>query len=301
MILALGEILFDNFPDYRRVGGAPFNFSCHLKKLGFDVHFVTGVGDDAEGVELRRILQEAGLNGEDVQVDPDRRSGKVNVTIVGKGVPIFDIVPGVAFDHIVYDRKVRSLLEQGPDLVYFGTLIQRTPGGRRFIQEVFSGAGEETHFLCDLNLRPSCWSPEVVEASLAKADVLKLSEEELETIINLPALDLPREDPCRSLMERFGIEMVALTRGEQGSEIHTLSGTRSIGPVQGQKVVDTVGAGDAYASILAAGYLGGWDPERILDAASRFSAAVCGIKGGLPDSDLFYQDYLSLFGVQGDE
>jgi fructokinase len=56
-------------------------------------------------------------------------------------------------------------------------------------------------------------------------------------------------------------------------------------------VADTVGAGDAYAAILTLGYLKGWHPEKILEAASRFSAAICTIKGALPGSDGFYDPF----------
>jgi fructokinase len=296
MILSIGEILFDQFPDYQRVGGAPFNFSYHLKNLGFPARFITRVGDDPEGRELKTLLQVNGFDEKDLQVDQKHRSGKVTVSIDGEGVPVFDIVPNVAFDHLEVDETVRSILKQGPKLIYYGTLIQRTSKGRRFMQEVFSRAKETVRFLCDLNLRPQCYSLEVVEESLTRADVLKLNEEELATIASLLGGNHPEDDQCRYIMERYGIELVALTRGDKGSKIHDQQGSYSIGPVEGLVVADTVGAGDAYASILAIGYLGGWHPERILPVASRFSAEICGVKGGLPDTDLFYDEYLKLIG-----
>ncbi len=301
MILSIGEILFDHFPDYQRVGGAPFNFSCHLKKLGFPVRFITRVGDDPEGRELKTLLQVNGFGEKDLQVDQKYRSGKVTVHVDGEGVPVFDIVSDVAFDHLEVDQEVRSLLNQDPRLIYYGTLIQRTSQGRRFMQEVFSYAKETVRFLCDLNLRPECYSLEVVEESLTRADVLKLNEEELATITSLLGGNYPEDDQCRYIMERYGIELVALTRGDKGSKIHDQQGSYSIGPVEGLVVADTVGAGDAYASILAIGYLGGWHPERILPVASRFSAEICGVKGGLPDTDLFYSKYLKLMGDNDNE
>ena len=44
MILVIGEILFDLFGNNKKLGGAPFNFAFHLKKLGFPVRFVSRVG-----------------------------------------------------------------------------------------------------------------------------------------------------------------------------------------------------------------------------------------------------------------
>jgi hypothetical protein len=47
--------------------------------------------------------------------------------------------------------------------------------------------------------------------------------------------------------------------------------------------------------------MGGWHPERILSIASRFSAAICGIEGALPETDLFYSDFVELAGDDDDE
>ena len=41
MILAIGEILYDIFPEYKRLGGAPFNFAFHVKNLGTPVCFIS--------------------------------------------------------------------------------------------------------------------------------------------------------------------------------------------------------------------------------------------------------------------
>jgi fructokinase len=294
MILAIGEILFDHFPGYSRVGGAPLNFSWHLKKLGFPVRLLSRVGDDPEGRELQSLLKEGGFREEDLQVDPTRPTGTVNVSVDAEGVPAFEILPDAAFDHLEMDGSIRSALGHEPDLIYYGTLAQRTSKGCRFMEEVFSHAGESCRFLCDLNLRPDCWSANVVEASLARADVLKLNEEELAAIINLPGGNVSEKDPYRSLVDSYGIEMLAVTRGDRGSEIHSRNGSSSTGPVKGLAVADTVGAGDAYASILAAGYLKGWEPEKTLNVASLLSSAICRMEGALPHTDLFYDEFLEM-------
>lgn len=299
MILAIGEILFDHFPGYRRVGGAPLNFSWHLKKLGFPVRFVTRVGADQEGRELEDLLASGGFEGSDLQVDHEHSTGAVNVSVDERGVPEFEILPGAAFDYLEMNESVERILEQDPSLVYFGTLGQRTESGRKFMEKVFASAGDGVRFLCDVNLRPHCYTPEVVKASLARADLVKLNEEELDTISRFTGDELTGDDPWRALMKRYEVELVALTKGDQGSEIHAQAGSGSVGPVQGLTIADTVGAGDAYASILAIGYLRGWSPERILSVASRFSAAVCGIQGALPDSDQFYDQFQSM--IKGDD
>ena len=96
MILVIGEILFDEFPDYRRLGGAPFNFAYHLKNFGFDVRFISRIGMDDAGREILHKLELARFDLDDIQVDDVRPTGSVNVQLDKSGAPQFDIIAEVA-------------------------------------------------------------------------------------------------------------------------------------------------------------------------------------------------------------
>jgi len=61
VILAIGEILYDIFPEYKRLGGAPFNFAFHLNNLGIPVCFVSRIGNDTEGRKVMNFLQQHDL------------------------------------------------------------------------------------------------------------------------------------------------------------------------------------------------------------------------------------------------
>ena len=89
--------------------------------------------------------------------------------------------------------------------------------------------------------------------------------------------------------------VVNIAKGNMGSELHTNEGSFSTDTVEGIGVVDSVGAGDAYAAMLAAGILRDWQPEEILQQASRFAARICEIKGAIPDSPSFYEPFKPLF------
>ena len=69
MILVIGEILFDVFPNYRRLGGAPFNFAYHLKNFGFDVRFISRIGIDDAGKEILHKLELFEFDLDDIQLD----------------------------------------------------------------------------------------------------------------------------------------------------------------------------------------------------------------------------------------
>ena len=293
MILALGEILFDIFPDYRRLGGAPFNFAFHLKQLGFPVRFVSRVGEDRNGKEIRAALKAHGFNPADLQVDPRRATGTVAVSLNNTGVPTFDILPNVAYDRIEFTPALGSLLEDCA-LIYFGTLIQRTDRGFQNLQSILSTRKSNTKCLYDINLRPGGYSRQVVRASLRHADLLKLNEEELDVLKAMHAKKRNEDLFVAFLREHYAIEQVALTRGYRGSTLFTADGRFETATPLVENIVDTVGAGDAFASVLAAGYLRGLPAPKTLTAATRLAAQLCTVAGAIPDGSDLYADVVQL-------
>ena len=293
MILALGEILFDVFPDYRRLGGAPFNFAFHLKQLGFPVRFVSRVGEDRNGKEIRAAVKAHGFKPADLQVDSRHATGTVAVSLNDTGVPTFDILPNVAYDHIDFTPAVGSLLEDCT-LIYFGTLIQRTDRGFKNIQRILSARKSNTKCLYDINLRPGGYTSQVVRESLNHADLLKLNEEELDVLKEMHGQKRDEDRFVAFLREHYAIGVVALTRGHSGSTLFTADGRFDATTPVVENIVDTVGAGDAFASVLAAGYLRDLPAPKILNAATRLAAHLCTVAGAIPDDSDLYADVVQL-------
>ncbi len=287
MIIVIGEILIDRFPDYERIGGAPFNFAFHLKNMGWPVRLITRIGDDADGRKIQRLLETSGFDLEDIQVDPDHDTGRVEVTLNDRGIPHFDICEDVAYDHIDL-ATIATGGNASVDLIYFGSLVQRTHGGFQQVQQFLSRHGAETTSFCDINLRPPHILIEAIEPCLRHADILKLNDEELLSVSGMCNGPDQSEAAVRWLMQHYNISTLALTRGADGSTLFTQGQTRDAAPAIVPSLVDTVGAGDAYASVIAAGFLKQLPTEDTLRLATEFSARVCGIAGAIPDSEAFY-------------
>jgi fructokinase len=92
-------------------------------------------------------------------------------------------------------------------------------------------------------------------------------------------------------MEIFTIEIVVLTMGDSGSVLFAENGEYEIKSRKITQVIDTVGAGDAYAAMLAIGYLKKWHPARIISTASNFAERICMIEGAIPSSKDFYAEF----------
>jgi fructokinase len=294
MILAIGEILFDIFPGYKRIGGAPFNFAFHLKNLGIPTRFITRIGNDADGKKIRQQLKQYGFITDDIQIDNRYNTGKVIVNLDTQGVPEFKILPDVAYDHIAFNPKIASLLDENTRLLYFGSLIQRSECGFKTLQKILSQRHQNTKCLYDVNLRPQCFTKAIIINSLKQSDVLKLNDEELKIIKQMFEVEKKSREFIDFLMIKFDIEMVSLTKGEKGSCLYIENEEYCMAPNRTRKIVDTVGAGDAYTAILAIGFLNKCDPERILTVATDFASSICENEGAIPSSKSVYEKIKTL-------
>ncbi len=298
MVLVIGEILFDIFPEYRRLGGAPFNFAAHLKNLSVPVRFFSRVGNDDHGKEILEYVTSAGFGALDIQVDDDHDTGTVEVTLDDKGVPTFDIKKDVAYDYIS-SKKIHAVTDvDQANLIYFGTVVQRSEHGFNTMREILSQAGGGTVRFCDINLRPGCYTGRTIEESLKNSDVLKINADELEEILELFGIAKNGEEALERLSRDFSIATISVTNGPGESCIYSGGELYKATPPPVKNMVDTVGAGDSFASILALGVLHGWHPEATLKSALALSSEICTIQGAIPkDKDL----YLKAAGGRGEK
>lgn len=295
MICVVGEILFDEFPSYKQLGGAPFNFAYHLKNLGFPVRFISKIGNDANGKKILSLLEKYQFNTDYIQIDGLHPTGTVAVKLDKDGVPQFDIINNVAYDYIEFIPKIHIDLIHQASLVYFGSLAQRSPSGFKNVQKIIGHISGSASCLYDINLRPGCYNDQLISQSLLQANIIKLNQEELQIVKRLIKFEGNNHDLLEHLLNTFQLEIISLTKGSQGSELYTEKGTFSADAVKTARIIDTVGAGDAYAAILAAGLMQKMSPELIMQNASAFSSAICGIKGAIPENRAFYKPFQIMF------
>ena len=281
VVVGIGEILWDVLPSGRFLGGAPANFACHARRLGADAAIVSAVGDDEPGTDILEALRLHGMRREYVSVIAAVPTGRVTAVLDAEGVPGFTIHDHVAWDVLPPTREASSLAARA-DAVCFGTLAQRSPVARETIRVFLDGAKPECLRIFDVNFRQAFFSPEIVRDSLARAEVLKLNEEELRTIAAMLGLPGPVRDVPARLLDLFPLETIALTKGVRGSRLFGRSG-ESDHPGFVVQVADTIGAGDAFTAALAMGLLEKKDLDEINERANRVASRVCSFRGAWPE------------------
>lgn len=282
LVIGIGELLFDVFPDEKKLGGAPVNFAYHVAREGIDSIAVSAVGNDADGDDIMRILKEKNVCCDVARVDFP--TGIVKVTLDGKGVPSFEICEDVAWDKIPLSD---GLIDAASNCraFCFGTLAQRDAVSRATINRLLEVVPRDSGTLVvyDINLRQQFYSKEIIEDSLSKCNVLKINNDEFGIVA--PMLGLPVNDfetGSRRLMQEYGLKMVVLTCGEDGSWIYTADES-SFMETPKVDVVDTVGAGDSFTAALCASLLKGQSIRAAHQRAVEVSAFVCTKTGAMPD------------------
>ena len=281
LIVGIGELLWDMLPGGKQLGGAPANVARHVCSLGETGIVVSRVGADSLGRELLARFHGAGWSREFIQIDSVHPTGTVSVRLAADGSPSFEISEAVAWDFIEGTRALDSLASRAA-AVCFGTLAQRFEVSRRTIRRFLRHTDPGTIRLFDVNLRGDFCSRELVEDSLRAANAAKLNRDELEVVRSMLSLPGDDEKVIAELAARFDLQVVALTKGAQGSLLYA-DGAFFAHAGFPARVVDTVGAGDAFAAALLVGLLRRDSPDRISRFANGAAAFVCARGGATAD------------------
>ena len=283
-----GEVLWDVFPDGRKLGGAPGNFAWHVSQFGLDSLAASAVGDDALGREALASFDEKGLS----YLIPfvDRPTGTVQVTLDAAGVPSYEICEGVAWDHIPFTEALAQVARNAK-AVCWGSLAQRNAVSRASIASFLAATPASCLKVFDINLRQHFYSKDIIETSLRACDILKINDDELVIVSRMFGIEGPAsaesltaemaEKTCRRLIADYGLKMLVLTCGAVGSYVFS-DKEKSYISTPKVKVADTVGAGDSFTAAFIASLLLGKDLKTAHQKAVEVSAYVCTCKGAMP-------------------
>jgi fructokinase len=285
-IVIFGEVLFDRFPDGNVVlGGAPFNVAWNLQALGGSPLFVSCIGQDPLGEQVQELMAEWGMDLSGLQKDPNHPTGVVDVSFINHE-PHYEIVYPCAYDTI----QIEALPEIPIDsVVYHGTLALRdrvSAATLRHIKEI----SPESVFI-DVNLRNPWWETVETHRLLRTGKWVKLNQDEL---FHLFPHGKDTHEKITQLRSQANYDAVILTKGKEGAKIFNKTGECvQSSPPEVTSIVDTVGAGDAFASVMLLGFVSGWTLEQSLQRALEFASAIVGIQGATALDKSFYEYFSS--------
>jgi fructokinase len=281
-----GEVLYDCFPGGEKVlGGAPFNVAWNLQSFGDQPEFISRIGKDIDGDKILGAMRNWRMNTKSIQIDEKRPTGRVEVTLQNND-PSYNIVKDSAYDFINKELVPNS---DTYGILYHGTLCLRN----QISQSAFNAMRQNLNLkiFVDVNLRSPWWQKECVLESLKHAHWVKMNEDELSQLTKTTE-DI--QIKMTELQKTYKLNQVIITRGAQGTIILADDNEfYSQTPRKVERLVDTVGAGDAFSSVYIHGLRTGWPVELNLQRAQEFAGKVIGLRGATTTDSSFYEDFIS--------
>ena len=261
--LCIGELLIDfvsTTPDVtlaaapgfvKAPGGAPANVAVGLAKLGIDAGFIGKVGADAFGDFLRETLAQNRVNTDSLIADATARTTLAFVATRSDGMKDITFYRHPGADIRLSPDELDTDAIQSAALFHYGSVsLSHSPSREATLEAIKAAKTGGALLSYDANLRLMLWD----DADDAKrwiwevmpyADVVKISEEEWEFIMG----DVSFATGAKRILEQQGASLVVITLGEKGC--YYTNGSAE-GAVDGfaAKVVDTLGAGDAFVAAM---------------------------------------------------
>ncbi len=279
-LIGIGEILWDEFPESRELGGAPANFAFHASQLGAIGIVISQIGADSNGREIKALLDKRGVPNL-LSFDPSHPTGRVSVKTDGKGTPEYIIHENSSWDFLTFEPFFNEAARMA-DVVCFGTLAQRNPISGNAIKKFIRATRHDCLKIFDINLRQQYYSKQIISELLSLADILKLNTDELDCVAQMFLTDKNETVRLEKLKSTFCLDMIVLTRGEYGSRIFMDKDHDSVYKSESVEIIDSVGAGDSFSAAVALGLLKKFDLGKINKIASSLAAHVCSKKGATP-------------------
>jgi len=276
-VVAIGEILWDVFPEAKKAGGSSMNVALNLHKQGINSQFISAIGDDENGKELIDFLSSNQFPTNLIQTT-NLPTSTVEVKLDSQQKATYIIVGHIAWDAIELTDQLIEAVKNADAFVYCSLTCRNEKSKNTIVSLLNYGKFK----VFDINLREPFYTIATLKELLAAADILKVNEHEL--VYLKQALHLSGntdEQLLKQLSHLFDIKIICLTVGEKGAYVlyeEKLYHHKGYAV----KVADTVGAGDSFLATFVASYLNGFPMDTILDRACKVGSFVASQHGANP-------------------
>jgi 2-dehydro-3-deoxygluconokinase len=278
----------------RSLAGAEVNVGIGLNRLGYDVSYVTKLGVDPFGKYIKKFLINEGIDTSYINFDEKFPTGFQIKERTEVGDPeVVSFRKGSAASHMTKEDVEKIDLEGVRHIHVTGIPPALSLSCREATYELIRRAKEKGLFVTfDPNLRPALWSSkeemvEVINDIASKCDMILPGVAEG---LKLTGSDDP--DKIADFYLNLGVKTVILKVGDKGAFVKTKDESFTVPGFKVEKVVDTVGAGDAFAVGVVSGILENLSLKEAVtrgNAIGSLQVMVSGDNEGLPNREKLQQ------------
>lgn len=290
-VVCFGEVLWDIFPTYKRIGGAPLNVAFHLHKFNIDSHIITKIGQDELGSKILDRITNDGIPTATVQVDPNHQTGTVFATFDDNNDASYEFLDLGAWDYIDFKQSDYDLVAKS-DAFVFGTLASRKEHTRNTLHQLLEAAKYKVY---DVNFRPPHYNLDFVTELMKKSDLLKMNKAELKEILEyIGKAYTTEEEAVKYIQDYFKCNEIIVSKGSKGG-IYQSNDIFYRFPAVEIVIKDTVGSGDSFLAGFLAEKIKKSNDLEVIKKASSLGAYITSHAGACPpyrleDFHLFYEE-----------
>ena len=302
--IASGELLIDfntvatdemGYPTLEgHPGGATINCLATLRKFGAEAAFIGKAGNDAFGKMLQHTISHFGIDTVNVLLSDEAFTTLAFVTLDETGDREFSFARKPGADLLLRFDEVDLSVFEGADVFHFGTVSMTEEPSRSTTKQLVEYARSKGILIgYDPNLRRNLWANlddahEQMLWGLSKADIVKISDEEIEFLFGLSP-----EEGAKKILDTYPVQLVYATCGAKGSYYFTRNVCGFMPAMTGLNVIDTCGAGDIFGGSAMFRFLQHGKPaseltKEDLDDITRFATVSAGLStqkhGGISSS-----------------
>ncbi len=278
-ISCFGEVLWDVFPDGKRVGGAPLNMCIRLNALGINADIISAVGQDNLGDTLIDFVREQNVSTAFINRSADKKTSTVEVTLDKSGSASYEIVQDTAWDNIELSEQLINQVKTS-DIFVYGSLVARNQMSLDTLSTLIDNANFKVF---DVNLRAPHYSRSLLIDFMNRADFIKLNDDELYEIAkDLGSEYHSLEQNLEFIAEKTSTKYLCVTKGRHGALLK-IEDKYYYNSGYLVNVVDTVGSGDSFLGSLIYQLATSDDAQHAVDFACAVGALVAKNKGATPE------------------
>lgn len=264
---------FEDIENFSKgIAGAELNVSIGLSRLGHNVSYITRLGADVFGHHIKKVIEREGILSQDVYVDGDFSTGFYFKTKVENGDPVVHYFRKNAAACQLSTKDIEKVdFENAKILHITGITAALSDSSLEAVYAAIEKAREHKMFISfDPNIRPQLWKSEAIMVETlndiaSKCDLVLPGIGEGKLLTGKQT----KEEIAQFYLEN-GANAVIIKDGSRGAYLRTADGVeKMVAGFKIDRVVDTVGAGDGFATGVLSGLLSG---ESYEDAIVRGNA-----------------------------
>ena len=277
-VTSFGEVLWDDFPTGKKLGGAPINVVTRIRALGWEAGIISRVGRDENGEEILRQVESKNLSTSLIQVDDQQATSLVKVTLNNQGSASYEIVYPCAWDRIEPDENACKYVAESDAFVY-GSLATRDEVSRKTLDLLLQHAKLK---IFDVNMRTPHYEYSRLIEMIKAADIVKMNDDELYEVARAAGSPYHSlEQNVCYLTEKYDCNRMCITLGQHGAVYYDKGKFNYHGGYR-IEVADTVGSGDNFLAGFIFKLLQNAPADEILCFACALGAMVASRHGPNP-------------------